>query len=186
MRERSRKGHHLHRHPAYPSSEFKTVAEAVKIHAMSNGQLLVEMDELLDFMDSNGVQDIVEAVNIISEANNPDPENIEKLDIGIAIDEEALMEVKDMAEDAFKKKQHHICETCGKEITECTCNTYKESVSPEVAYFDNIVGIIETCITNGIEVVIKTDSLNADSTEEEPEFLNSESDDDEQDRKSVV
>ena len=83
----------------YSSTQFKYVAEAVKVQVMPDNNLIVEMDELEEFMDYNGIDSYVEAVNIVAEANGIHPGCL-----SISIDEEVLTNAYALAEACCKNK----------------------------------------------------------------------------------
>ena len=137
----------------YSSTQFKYVAEAVKVQVMPDNNLIVEMDELEEFMDYNGIDSYVEAVNIVAEANGIQPGCL-----SISIDEEVMTNAYALAEACCKnknKKKSKKCSGCGKGITECTCESYQEEVEPEIEMFDSLVSVIEDCQEAGVPIVLK-------------------------------
>lgn len=132
----------------YADTEFKCTVESVKVQHMSDDTYVCEMEDLVEYMEYNGIQTFEEAVNNICTVNQI-PE------VTLSIDEEALLEAKELALEASKKDPHHVCAKCGNVISQCTCENYSEAVDPAIELFESLVEAITYCEAAGIPVALK-------------------------------
>ena len=167
----------------YDTSAFNFPVNAVRVWGMQDGKKVSSLEDIIDYMKFNNITNIKQAVADVCNENH-----IDKLALYVSL--EGILEAKSRAAKASKShKGVNICKGCGKPVTECECNhsndgpelesadlagicknckkpinecTCKktESSNPDIAMFNNIMGMVENCIDNDIEIVFKSNNIN--------------------------
>ena len=168
---------------AYDASVFNFPVNAVRVWGMEDGKKVSSLEDIIDYMKFNKISSIKQAVADVCHENH-----IDKL--ALFINFEGLLEAESRAAKASKShKSVSICKGCGKPVTECECKSNNdgpelesadtagickvcqkpinecnckksESSNPDIAMFNNIMNVVENCIDNDIEIVLKSNNIN--------------------------
>ena len=172
---------------AYDASVFNFPVNAVRVWGMEDGKKVSSLEDIIDYMKFNKISSIKQAVADVCHENH-----IDKL--ALFINFEGLLEAESRAAKASKShKSVSVCKGCGKPVTECECKSSNdgpelesadtagickvcqkpinecnckksESSNPDIAMFNNIMNVVENCIDNDIEIVLKSNNINESLT----------------------